>query len=160
MIIDFDIYKFLERMLPVHKRQTNRLKLFYWPLKSVKAIWDSFKVWRKDVLFRANITGQMMSLEVYLNKYVDGAFNGISIIESEGSGLWCGLEAEQDEMFEIGLEVDEPADYIELEIEGEEGTTLPVSFRVIAPPTANVEQIKKHVQIYKIAGKSFDVQNS
>lgn len=160
MRLDFDFYKFLERMLPVHKRRPNRLKLFWWPLKSIQSIWDDFKVWRKDVLFRTNITGQTMSLEVYLNKYVEGANNGISIYESEDSGLWVGLEAEADEVLEVGLEAAEPTDYIEISIEGEAGTALPVSFRVIAPPTANVEQIKEYVNYFKIAGKSFDVVNT
>jgi hypothetical protein len=160
MILDFDIYKFLERMLPVHKRQENRLKLFWWPLKQLQTEWDNYKEWRKDAFFRANITGQLMSLEAYLNKYVEGANGGISIIEEDDQGVWCGLEIEETDEMELGLEDTEPDDYIELAINGEEGTSLPVNFRVIAPGTANIQQINEYVNQYKIAGKSFDIINN
>lgn len=160
MIFDFDIYKFLERMLPAHQRQTNRMKLFWWPLKGLQAEWDNYKEWRKDAMFRANITGQLMSLETFLNKYVEGSNGGISIIEEDDQGVWCGLEIEATDEMELGIEATEPDNYIELAIKGEEGTSLPVNFRVIAPETANTQQINEYVNQFKTAGKSFDIINN
>lgn len=157
MILDFDINKFLKRMLPIHKRQTNRLKFFWWPLKNIQSLWNEFKEYRKDVFFKANMTGSTISLEAYLNKYVDGANGSISIIESNDYGTWVGFESEASDVIEAGLEDIEPDDYVEIAIDGEPGLQLPVKFRVIAPETANVEQINKYVNLFKLAGKSFDV---
>ncbi len=162
MRLNIDFYTFLERMLPVHKRQTNRLSLFWWSLLPKSRLKTSFNEWRNDILFRTNITGQFLSLQTYLNKYVDGANSGIIITEAEDYGVWCCLEDEDSDSMYMGLESeeDEAEDYIEISIKGEAGTVLDVSFRIIAPSTANVDQINKHVKQFKIAGKSFDVVTS
>lgn len=145
--------------IPFHKRQQNRVKLFWWVLKPVQSFFNGYLDWFKDTLFKANSTGQVISLEAFLNHFVDGANGGISVIESsEDGGVYLG-NRDGDTLFFTGLGnrgTDEK--YIELSIRGEISTLLPADFRIIAPSSANVAQIRKYVEQYKLAGKYFDIK--
>ena len=156
MRLDFSIYEFLQRMLPDHKRKPNRIKLFWWTLRSLLTVQNLFKLWQKDALFRINITGQLKCLEFYLNRYVAGANNSIAIIESEHAEMWCSLEAEQSDVFWTSVESE--GDFVEMVIEGEEGDKFPVNFRVVAPATADQPKIIEIVDSFKLAGKTYDIR--
>jgi hypothetical protein len=160
MILDFDIYKFMERMLPIHKRQSNRMKLLWWTLRPLASLFTSFKSYREDAVFRANITGQLKSFVHYLNKYVEGANNGITIYEFVDGGQWVGIESENDEVWELGLsdEESESADFIYIAIEGEVDSQLAVDMVIQAPITANESDIHKFTQQFKLAGKTYEIE--
>ncbi len=159
MRLNINVYEFMVSRMPFHKRQPNRIRLFWWLLKPLQWLFDNYLAWFKDTLFKANSTGQVISLEAFLNHFVSGANGCIKIIEDEsGGGRWLGLREEQSVLFDkLGKRAENGA-YIELAIRGEKSTILPVDFRVLAPLGANQTEIKQYVEQYKLAGKYFDIK--
>lgn len=156
MRLEFDIYEFLRRDLPQHKRQTNRLALFYWPLAEIASLWDSFREWRKEMIYESNITGQRMSLVGLLNRLVSNSGNGITIIEHIGGGIWLSKEEEFSDMAEISL-ISENSDYKYIARKGEETTAIDGDFLVLVPDEVNVDEVRKIVDRYCIAGFEYTV---
>ncbi|WP_053405188.1 hypothetical protein [Persicobacter sp. CCB-QB2] len=156
-MIDFDIIRFVLRKIPWEWRFPNREKLFKWPFFSLNTVWIDFKDWRNSSLWRANITGQLMSLETNLNRNVDGAFGQIKIIEGLPLSAWISLESEQADVLEVGLLDKEPDDFREIGLEQEEGASLEVDFRVAAPLGADERQIRNIVETFRLAGMTYDI---
>jgi hypothetical protein len=156
MIYDFSIYEFLRRQLPNHKRQPKRLALFFWPLKEIKSLWDEFVSWRADMLYQSNITGQTLSLTHLLNKKITGANGSIHIRDTEETGIYISTLAEASNPVNISLE-SEDSNSMDIELLGEGGSGLGVSFQVVAPVGASTAQIEEIVNRYLIAGMSFTI---
>ncbi|MFV0365358.1 MAG: hypothetical protein ACK5JS_02495 [Mangrovibacterium sp.] len=51
--------------IPFHKRQEKWIRLFWWVLRPIQVLFDDYLGWLKDVLFKANSTGQVVSLEAF-----------------------------------------------------------------------------------------------
>ncbi|MDX9703946.1 MAG: hypothetical protein RBU23_13020 [Candidatus Auribacterota bacterium] len=155
-MIDINFQQHLARMLPVHKRQTNRLKLFYWPFILLQELFDQFKVWRADVYYRINITGQIISLQSLLNRKVAGA-NGKIIVKSYNDlGVWVQLSTEAGEAYMLIASLSsESTETINVALEGEVPESQDVDFYVYVPATVNIYEVEKWVNNYKIAGKRY-----
>jgi hypothetical protein len=94
MKLEFDIYEFLRRQLPYHKRQTNRLGLFHWALKQINVVWLQFMTWRQEMIYQNSVTGQRLSLIDFLNRQISGAAGAITIIETSDGGIYFSTLAE------------------------------------------------------------------
>jgi hypothetical protein len=156
MTFDFSIYEFLRRQLPKHKRQTNRMALFFWPLNELKTLWEDFVDWRDDMIYQSNITGQTLSLTHLLNKKVTGANGSISIRDTEETGVYISTLAENTAVVTMSL-ASEGSTTMNIELYGEGGATLGVSFQVVVPAGVSNAQIEQIVNRYLIAGMSFTI---
>lgn len=159
MIVNFSTDKFIERYLPLYKKTTIRLKWLRFLLSELKAIWSEFYEWRKDYLYRLNVTGQTLLLEYHLNKVIVGANNSIRIIHYNDSGAYVALEAEVIPALELGL-VDEPGEeteFVEIAIEGEVQESIGVDFQVSIPSGVNPNEVSREIYEYKLAGVNFEI---
>lgn len=156
MILNFDIYEFVRGQLPSHKRQTNRINLFNWGVSQLNAVWNTFSTWREDIIYQSRITGQKLALIDYLNKKVSGSNNQITIIEKNDGGAFLSKESEDLDFMWLSTAA-AGTDLKEIPRYGEELTALDVDFQVIAPATANPDEINKILMAYLIAGKEYEI---
>ena len=138
----------LSRMLPEHKRQPKRLFLFRWPFVELTALFAAFKVWRADVFYRVNVTGQVISLQTYLNREIDNSNNEISIENFNDYGIWAQLTTEDGESYMI-------PEYCETASVGEFTPLTDVDFYVYVPDGVNAADVARLVNQYKLAGKRY-----
>lgn len=156
MRLDFGIYEFLTRMLPYHKRQENRLKLFDWPLEELRDLWNGYVSWRQNTAWESNTTGQKLSLETWLNKTVPNSGNAISITEVTDGGVMIGLLSEGQPDLNIGVKI-EPTYFVSFPINGELQTSHDKDFQVNVPATVNIDFVKNIVDRYCIAGVDYEI---
>jgi hypothetical protein len=147
-LLTIDFGKLLERMLPAHKRQPKRLLLFGWPFGELTALFNAFKAWRADVFYRVNVTGQVISLQTYLNRVVAGANNLIRIENFNDWGVWVQLSTEEGDSYMI-------ADYCESAARGEITPLTDVDFYVYIPAGVIASDVARIVNQYKLAGKRY-----
>lgn len=159
MRLEFDVYEFLKRMLPRHKRQTNRLALFNWSVGQIAALWDEFREWRKEMIYESNITGQRLPLIDLLNRRVEGAEGGITILEYIDGGIWLSTEAEASDRADMSTEA-EASDYKYIARRGEELTAIEGDFLVLVPMGVNFDEVKLLVDRYVIAGFEYTVTDT
>ncbi|WP_157600896.1 hypothetical protein [Persicobacter sp. CCB-QB2] len=145
----------MKRKIPFSIRLPNRVVYLSWPFRSLLTTWNNFLPWRSNALWRANITGQTLALESNLNRHVSGSQNSIYIIEGSPLSRWISLISEQADVFEPGLLPDEEPEEIGLSTEN--SGSLGVSFRVMAPSTADVLEIQNIVETFRIVGKTYDI---
>ncbi len=157
-MIDINYSKYLTRMLPYHKRQVNRLKLFYWPFIALQELFDSFIEWRTDIYYRVNITGQIQSLQSLLNKKVTNANNEILVKSYNDSGIWVQLSSEDGEAYMVAASLmSENANTVNVALEGEIVDNTEIDFYVYIPQTVNRYEVEQWVNNYKIAGKRYSI---
>lgn len=157
-MIDINFNKYLTRMLPYHKRQANRLKLFYFPFIALQELFDSFIEWRRDVYYRANITGQVLSLQSLLNNKVAGADNDILVTSYNDLGIWVQLSSEDSEAYAVTASlIVEDSNSANAALEGEVLENNEIDFYVYIPQTVNIYEVEKWVSNYKIAGKRYQI---
>lgn len=156
MRLDFDIYEFIRRMLPLHKRQTNRLALFDWGLSQLRVVWYQFTAWRTEMIYESNITGQKMALEHFLNYKVPGSQDKIFIVEKLDGGLFLSLVSENSEAVFLSTEA-EDSDFSEIPLNGEQLQALDVNFQVFIPAYADLDILNQILQRYVIAGMNYEV---
>jgi len=159
MNVNFNINKFVERFLPLHKTTTTRLKWLRFLLAELSAMWDEFYAWRQDYLYRLNVTGQTMLLQYHLNKVIEGADDSIRIQHSTDEGLYVALESEGSNYVEAGISTEsgEEDDFVYVAMEGEEQESINVDFRVSVPAGVNVNVVAGEVDTYKLGGKSYEI---
>lgn len=154
---------FLMRLLPVHKRQQNRISLFYWPLKIVKTAWDNWLIYRKNCLYKLNVTGQTLSLQSYLNKIFcsnESEGNTIYISHGETGGVDISLSTEPDNTYIlVGLSYKEKEEsaYQNFYLDGENSQATAYDFSVYIPSTLNEYAVANVINQYKLAGKQFNI---
>ncbi|WP_297096361.1 hypothetical protein [uncultured Draconibacterium sp.] len=160
-MIDIDFSKHLTRTLPYHKRQVNRLKLFYWPFIALQELFDSFIEWRRDVYYRANITGQVLSLQSLLNSKVADADNSILVKSYNDQGIWVQLSNEAGEgdayKVSVSLIVEDNSYAAAVALEGEVVENTNIDFYVYIPQQVNIYEVEMWVNSYKIAGKRYQI---
>ena len=88
-------------MIPYHKRKTNRINLFRFSLSALKVLWELFVIWRYDVYYRLNVTGQVLSLQHFLNLRLEGADGKILIKGYDDQGIWVQLSTEEGEAYKV-----------------------------------------------------------
>lgn len=159
MRLEFDIYEFLRRQLPIHKRQENRLALFDWALNQIRVVWNQFVNWRSEMIYESNITGQKIALVNLLNRRVEGSGNNISIAEKDDGGLFIGTATESLDYLYMSTAT-ENTDNGEFPKEGELVTALTADFVVYVPVGVNVDQVAEIVDRYVIAGYDYEIQQN
>lgn len=159
MRLEFDIYEFLRRQLPQHKRQTNRLALFDWALNQIRVVWNSFVNWRSDMIYESNITGQKIALVHLLNRRVTGAANSISISEKDYGGIFLSNASELTD-FAWFSTATEGTDVQEIPKDGEMATDMTADFTVYVPAGVNVDEVAEIVNRYVIAGYDYVIQQN
>ena len=147
-LLTIDFERLLERMLPDHKRQPKRLLLFGWPFGELTSLFTAFKAWRADVFYRVNVTGQVISLQTYLNRVIAGANNLIRIENFNDWGVWVQLSTEQGESYMI-------PEYCEAAARGEFTPLTDVDFYVYVPSGVVASDVARIVNLYKLAGKRY-----
>ena len=144
MKLEFDIYEFLRRQLPHHKRQTNRLALFNWPMAQLSSLWNSFADWRREMIYESNITGQKIAIVNLLNRRIEGAANQITIAEKNYGGIFLSYESEATDSVYLST-LSEATDLAEIPLDGETATDMTADFTVYVPAEVNVEQVAQIV---------------
>lgn len=158
MRYEFDLYEFLRRQLPHHKRQPNRMGLFYWALKQLEIVWVKFKAWRLEMVYEINVTGQRLSLIDFLNRKIEGANGAITIIETADGGLYFSNLAENTDWSFMST-LAEATDFSEIPLEGELLTALLVDFQVKIPAAVNPDEVNEIISRYVLAGKNYEIIN-
>lgn len=157
-MIDINYSKYLTRILPYHKRQTNRLKLFYWPFIVLQELFNDFIEWRRDVYYRANITGQVLSLQSLLNYKVKNADNDILVKSYEDQGVWVQLSTAEGDAYKLSASlIVEDGAYSSVALEGEILEDSEIDFYVYVPQSVNIYEVEMWVNSYKIAGKRYQI---
>lgn len=157
-MINIDFQQYLSRMLPVYKRQTNRLKLFYWPFIALQELFDLFKEWREDVYYRVNITGQILSMQSLLNRKVVSANGKILVKSYNDAGIWAQLILEVGESYRVDASLSgEATTTANVALEGEIVESSEIDFYVYVPTAVNIYEVRKWVENYKIAGKRYQI---
>lgn len=151
-LLTINFERLLGRMLPEHKRQPKRLLLFKWPLGELTALFASFKAWRADVFYRVNVTGQVISLETYLNRAITGANGEIRVEGFNDWGVWVQLTTEEGESYMI-------PEYCEAAARGEFTPVTDVDFYVYVPAGIVAADVARIVNQYKLAGKRYLIVN-
>lgn len=145
-------------MLPYHKRQPNRLRLFYWPFIALQEMFNQFVEWRRDVYYRANITGQVLALQSLLNRKVTGANNGILVKSYSDQGIWAQLSGEDGEAYAVLASlIVEGANCAVVALEGEVVENTDIDFYVYIPSAVNLYEVEMWINNYKIAGKRYQI---
>jgi hypothetical protein len=153
--IDFD--QLVYRLLPDHKRLPKRLMLFRWPLMQLTSLFNDFKIWRADVFYRVNVTGQTLSLQAYLNRAVTGANNQILVQGYNDAGIWVQLSTADGEAYMIPAGLSNEATSVSVALEGEITPLNDVDFYVHVPSTVLVGDVARIVNNYKLAGKRYQI---
>ncbi len=157
-MININFQRYLTRMLPEHKRQANRIKLFYWPFIALQELFDSFAVWREDVFYRVNITGQILSMQSLLNRKVTGANGNILVKSYNDAGIWVQLITEEGEAYRVDISLSsEELETANVALEGEVIQSNEIDFYVYIPLSVNEYEVMKWVENYKIAGKRYQI---
>jgi len=156
MNLGFDTNYLIEKLLPRHKRQPSRRTLFAWPLDEIQNIYNDFNTWRDFIFKEVNITGQKISLQYILNQKIENSGGSINIQDFDDGGLYLSLENE-DLDFAWMSEISEGTDFIEVANKGEEVSSFETDFRVYAPLICNEEAIAQITEIYKLAGKTYEI---
>ena len=155
--ISIDIFNYLENnILPPHKRQPIRLSFLRGLLQPVYDASVAYNVWRDDIIIRATVTGQTLSLQWYLNYVLDATEKRILIIHGTIVGEPLSLRSEAGTHFQMSLR-SEAGTAKSLKLKGEHVTTLPFDFRVLAPASVDQGQVKKIVDTYRQQGRKFDI---
>ena len=157
-MININFQQYMSRMIPMYKRQTNRLKLFYWPFLALQQLFDDFIIWRADVYYRLNITGQVLSLQSLLNYKVIGANNSILVKSYNDSGIWVQLSTSEGDAYRVDASLaSEATTSANAALEGEIIEASEIDFYVYVPATVNIYEVMKWVENYKIAGKRYEI---
>ena len=157
-MININFQQYLTRTLPYHKRQPNRLKLFYWPFIALQELFDAFVEWRTDVYYRLNITGQILSLQSFLNKRIAGANNSILVRGYNDAGIWAQVTTEDGDAYRVDASLLAEASHsANVAMEGEVIQAADIDFYVYIPAAVNSYEVEKWVNNYKIAGKRYEI---
>lgn len=156
-LITIDFGQLVYRLLPTHKRLPKRLMLFRWPFVQLSTLFADFKAWRADVFYRVNVTGQVISLQTYLNRSVAGANNRILIQGYNDAGIWVQRSDEEGEsyMSPVGIAPGETSQSVAMQ--GEITPLTDVDFYVHIPATAIMNDVARIVNRYKLAGKRYQI---
>jgi len=156
-----NIHNLVRQLVPTHRRQPVRLwwlRRLAWPIGE---LWDDFAVWRDDVRFRINLTGQVRVLEGYLNKKYDTAEWRIRIVSFEDGLMWVGLETEGDNYHPRFGILSEAGPFVAIPLAGElRGSLGDVDFVVYIPAGIDAATIHAEVERYRLAGMTFKIIQS
>jgi len=156
--ISLDILNYLQNnILPPYKRQPIRIAFVGGLLQSVVNASIAYNAWRDDNIIRATVTGQTASLQWFLNYELDAIEQRILIIHGIIVGEPLSLRIESGAVFTNSLRSEGTTPNL-LKLRGEDATSLPYDFRVIAPASVDQGQIKKIVDTYRQQGKLYDIQ--
>jgi hypothetical protein len=150
---------FVYGWIPAHKRLTIRIQLFTKLMTPFTVMMAEYVTWRDASVTAAQVTGETLSLQWYLNQLFD-VTNSITIETAPVSGVLAGLVSIPESPIVAGqVSVSETPVTVGLSI----GTDIPIyygkSFVVNVPTalTAQQDAIKAVVKKYKAAGKSFRI---
>ena len=144
--------------VPPHRRQPVRLWWLCRLVSPLAGLYTDFIVWRDEVRFRINLTGQVRVLEGYLNLKYDPANNRIRIVSFDDGLLWVGLETEGDNYHpRIGLTT-ESGYLVGIPLENElRGSLGDVDFLVYIPAEVHPDTIWAEIEKYRLAGMTYKI---
>jgi hypothetical protein len=151
---------FVRNYLPVHKRKSTRLNWLYTLAGVFGSLWNAFGVWRDEAIIKANVNGETIALEWYLNYIVGGT--GIYIETAGASGVAVGLQATEPTIYmNAGIESSEPTTFYKVGLIGETDDFGTKTFVVYVPTgyMSEINIIKSIVNTYRAAGKSFKIKS-
>lgn len=156
--IKISIPQFVVNMLPPHKRQANRISWINGLTSPLVQLMNFFLAFRQDAIIRANVTGQTISLQWYLNYCLDNQFQRIIIINELLGGFTMGLRSEGLPVAkQFSLTSESPIAPEVIPLKGENPEKLPFNFRVVIPNSVDKGQVAAIVNKYKLAGRSYDI---
>jgi hypothetical protein len=119
--------------------------------------------YRMEVRSSLNINAQTIVLQNHLNDLFDNSARRIKIKHSNEQSLVVGLLADgQENYFAIRLSSENPAEYVEIyaALAGESLTALDVDYMILVPVGVPINALLAELNKYRLAGKSFTIQNS
>lgn len=155
MNINFNWY--VEKYIPPFIRKIKTVKVAKALIKPLLSLWIDFFNFRQEMIYRTNLTSQRLSLESHLNKIFDPIQKRILILHYNDAGLFFPLSDEGYDGIVISLEAENDGIFIALD--GEVQEDLGVSFIVHVPTGLNNEMIKGEIELYKLAGKTYNIIN-
>lgn len=156
-LINIDFDNLVYRLLPAHMRRPRRLLLFRWPLSLLSDLFVSFKIWRLDVFYRINVTGQTLSLQTYLNRAIPSANNSILILDYEDQGIWAQLSREEGDAFAVPAGISPGENYQQSALSGEFSPLEGIDFYVYIPSSIKGGDVARIVEKYKPAGSRYEI---
>ena len=111
------------------------------------------------MIYESNITGQRLPLIDFLNRRIENANGGITIIEYLDGGIWLSQAVEEADSADLSTET-EASDYKEIARKGEELTAISGDFMVLVPTGVNLDEVRRLVDRYVIAGFEYTVTDT
>jgi hypothetical protein len=158
MNLNLDIKSFVNRMIPVHKRQPVRLKILGFFADLMSEIYNDYASYRDELLYRFNVTGEVLSLKNFLNRQIPEAGGRIDIIHGRENGFSVQLRSEQGYNY-LQLSNSDGNQFVEVALRGEILDPFTESFAVEVPEHVNTDKVLAIVNEYRLAGKSFKIIN-
>lgn len=156
-------YHLVHSLLPFHKRQVVRLAFLRLVMAKYDQAMSTLAEYRKEVRRTLNINAQTMVLQNHLNNLFDPTFRRIFIKHSNEQSLVVGLIADGlENFFAIRIESEAPEGYVEIFITlyGESKIALAVDYIILAPIESNTNAMLAELNKYRLAGKTFTIQNN
>jgi hypothetical protein len=157
--ISISIVKFATNYMPVHKRKPVRLNLLTILLSIYQTILAEFESYRQEATTKAQVTGETMSIEWYLNE-ITGAGGGITIESMGATGVSAGIKNIEPTIYiTAGLNASEPNSFALISLKNEASHFGTKKFVVYVPISymGYYEQIIKAVNSYRAVGKTFKI---
>lgn len=155
--------KLVFALLPGWARATFRLAWLRGVCAELQRMFDEFLAWRSEKNREANVTGETISLEAWLNHVFNLEPYGIFVLNKPASGIVLFRESEGEEQTELFLESESTANdkgLLMTKYEGEVVAGFATDFRVTVPDwftDSMIDRVEVIVRKYKKSCKTFEI---
>lgn len=141
-----------------HWRTADRITLYKTALKPFGVINDDYLGWRDEAIIKANVTGETIALEWYLNRLFDSILKRITIKTNTDQGLQMGIRGTEPTKYQtMGIRGTEPTKYKTMTRVAEDPDVGFYDFGVTIPAaiSAQEDDIKAIINQFRLAGKKY-----
>lgn len=157
-IVRINYGNLVRQLLPVHKRQPERLRWLRGLTSPLEGLFSDFGAWRDNVRMTANVTSQVMVLEGYLRKkYAEPLAIRIETYQ-DGGQMVCLEEEGQAQRLDLALGGAEDVPSAAIPLEGEIRRQLDgASFIVRIPAGVDSDAVKADIERFKQAMVTYKI---
>lgn len=155
-MIQFNIYNYVYQYISPKRRKPKIIQVLDALVNPLSFLWSNFDLWRNAKVYEVNLTPQTLALQEHLNNKFDSILRRILISHYDDGGLYVPLSTEGYSGIDFSLISEAYTQY--LSIMGEIQITTGVSFTVYSPISINQSLISSELEKYKLAGKSYLIE--
>lgn len=158
--ISISIDKWIYAWMTPHWRKTSRLALYGVLMTPFTVMMSEFITWRDEAIIKANVTGETIALEWYLNRLFDATLKRITIHTNTDQGLQMGIRGTEPAKYQtMGKRGTEPTKYKTMTRVGEDAIVGTYDFGVTIPAaiSAQEDDIRSIINQFRLAGKKYTI---